>query len=82
MLTDVVMPGMSAPDLVAKLCALRPAMKVLYMSGYTDHAIARHGLLNPAQPFLQKPFAPNRLAHKVRQVLNAPRTVLSETAVD
>ncbi len=73
LLTDVIMPGMSAIDLVKIVESKRPDLKVIYMSGYTDHAIVRNGLLAGNVPFLQKPFAPDRLAHKVREVLNGRR---------
>jgi CheY-like chemotaxis protein len=71
LLTDVVMPGTSGPSLASQLTSQHPAMRVLYMSGYTDDAIVRHGLLQGRAAFLQKPFAPDRLARKVRQVLDA-----------
>ena len=71
-LTDVIMPGMSAIDLVKLIQVKRPDVKVIYMSGYTDHAVVRNGLLSGQVPFLQKPFAPDRLAHKVREVLDKP----------
>ena len=70
LLTDVIMPGMNAIELVKLVETKRPKLKVIYMSGYTDHAIVRNGLLAGDVPFLQKPFAPDRLAHKVREVLN------------
>ncbi|MCI0349772.1 MAG: ATP-binding protein [Acidobacteriales bacterium] len=70
MLTDVIMPGTPGPDLAMKLSKLRPAMKVLYMSGYTDNAMAKLGTLEPGTAFLQKPFSPAGLAQKVRQVLD------------
>ena len=70
LLTDVVMRDMSAPDLARVLQKVRPATKVLFMSGYTDHAIVHQGILNPTIAFLPKPFTPSTLAAKVRQVLD------------
>ncbi|HSS44117.1 MAG TPA: ATP-binding protein, partial [Thermoanaerobaculia bacterium] len=70
MVTDAVMPGMSGPQLTRRLSSIRPGMKVLFISGYTDDAIVRHGLLKPNQAFLQKPFVPNVLACRVREVLD------------
>jgi len=72
LVTDLVMPGMSALDMVQQIVPKRLGIRVLYMSGYTDHAVVRHHLLHPNIPFIQKPFAPDRLAHKVRQVLDGP----------
>jgi CheY-like chemotaxis protein len=69
LLTDVVMPGMSGRDLAARLADIRPQMKVLYTSGYTDDAILRHGVLNEAVHFIQKPYATAELRRKVREVL-------------
>jgi CheY-like chemotaxis protein len=69
LLTDVVMPQMSGPAVAAKVAALRPAIKVLYMSGYTDDAIVHHGVLSNEVPFIQKPFSPLALRKKVREVL-------------
>jgi signal transduction histidine kinase/CheY-like chemotaxis protein len=70
LLTDVIMPGMSGRELVDRVQPLRPAMKVLYMSGYTDGAIVHHGVLERGIAFIQKPFAPPAIAHKVREVLD------------
>ncbi|MFH1739616.1 MAG: response regulator [bacterium] len=67
--TDVVMPHMSGGRLVKRLSTLRPEIKVLYMSGYTDDAIVHHGVLESGTPFLQKPFTPQTVAQKVREVL-------------
>ncbi len=71
LVTDVIMPGESGRDLAARVLEMRPKTKVLYMSGYTDKTIARHGVLEPGIAFLQKPFSPSALAEKVREVLDA-----------
>jgi two-component system cell cycle sensor histidine kinase/response regulator CckA len=70
MVTDVIMPGMSGAQLASRLSAPRPEMKVLYVSGYTDDTIVRHGVLERGLAFLQKPFSPTALARKVSEVLN------------
>jgi DNA-binding NarL/FixJ family response regulator len=57
------------------LTRIHPELRVLYMSGYTDDAVVRHGILAEGAIFLQKPFTPDVLAHKVRAVLDAPRRV-------
>jgi len=70
MLTDVVMPKMGGRELEEHLRPLRPDMKVIYMSGYTDNAILHHGVLSPGIEFLEKPFTPAGLRKKVREVLD------------
>ncbi len=72
-LTDAVMPRMSGRELADHLASLRPGLPVLFMSGYTNDEIIRRGLLKPGAPFLQKPFSPEALATKVREVLDAAR---------
>jgi YesN/AraC family two-component response regulator len=69
LLTDVVMPDLSGRDLAQRLQAARPEMKVVFMSGYTDDAVVRHGILEEGIAYLQKPFTPASLARKVRGVL-------------
>ena len=70
MVTDVVMPHLGGRELAEKLSVTRPDMRVLYMSGYTDDAIVHHGVLDGRAAFLEKPFAPDALALKVREVLS------------
>ena len=69
-LTDVVMPGLSGPDLVKELIKRRPGLKVVYMSGYTDDAIVEHGMLLPGIAFMHKPFTAEALGAKIRDVLD------------
>jgi DNA-binding NtrC family response regulator len=71
LLADVVMPQVSGPDLAKRLASLRPTMKVLFMSGYTDDSVVRHGVVRSAISFLQKPITPEMLTMKVREVLDA-----------
>jgi two-component system cell cycle sensor histidine kinase/response regulator CckA len=71
LLSDVIMPESEGPPLLDRLMSARPALRVLYMSGYAGEAV-RHVLLVEGTPFLQKPFTPQALSLKVREVLDAP----------
>ena len=72
LLTDVVMPGGSGPELAERLAARHPEMRVLYMSGYTDDAIVHRGVIAPGIELLEKPFTPATLTRRVRDVLDQP----------
>ncbi|HKP95797.1 MAG TPA: PAS domain S-box protein [Fibrobacteria bacterium] len=71
LLTDLVMAQMGGRELADRMKSLRPQLKTIYMSGYTDDAIVLHGVFTKTDPFLQKPFAPESLARMVRQVLDS-----------
>src|SRR5207248_9707708 len=70
MITDVVMPGMNGREVAQHACAKRSDLKVLFVSGYTGEAVLQHRLLEPGVAFLQKPFTPDALARKTREVLD------------
>jgi CheY-like chemotaxis protein len=69
LLTDIVMPRMSGPELAMQLAAQRPDMRMLYMSGYAESGVVRHGLVEAGTDFIQKPFTAATLIGKVREVL-------------
>jgi YesN/AraC family two-component response regulator len=69
LVTDVVMPKMSGRQLSQMLSEIRPGLKTIYMSGYTDDAVMRHGIREAAVVFLQKPFSLATLARKLREVI-------------
>jgi YesN/AraC family two-component response regulator len=68
-ITDVVIPGIKAPVLIAKLKKFHPNAKVLFMSGYTENAIAQYGILYPGINFIQKPFSKEELERKILEIL-------------
>ncbi len=71
LITDVVMPGLGGPEVAEQILRRFPGIRVLFVSGYTDDAVVRHGLSEQGVNFLQKPFSPPELAAKVRDVLDA-----------
>ena len=71
LLTDMIMPGMSGPELRDEVATLRPGIRVLFMSGYTDDSIMRNGTLDLDMSFIEKPFTPDSLSGKIREVLEA-----------
>jgi two-component system cell cycle sensor histidine kinase/response regulator CckA len=79
LLTDVVLPGMNGKQLSEKLRALRPVLKVLFISGYPANVIAHRGVLDPGVSFLNKPFGLDELAGKVREVLDDPSSSMAES---
>jgi two-component system cell cycle sensor histidine kinase/response regulator CckA len=72
LLTDVVMPNMSGPEMAQHILSMYPAIKVVYMSGYASDAMGDQGVLIPGTAFLQKPFTPDILIRKVRETLDRP----------
>ncbi len=71
LLTDIVMPGMSGPELARDLARRQPDLRVLFMSGYAENAVIREGLRHPSAGFVEKPFSPETLAREVRRALDA-----------
>lgn len=72
LVVDVVMPGTSGETLVSRVATLRPEIRTLYISGYTDEMVRQHGIIPASRSFLQKPFTVEGLARKVREALDAP----------
>ena len=79
-ITDVIMPGISGRELAKRLAVVRPGLRILFMSGYADDALADHGVLAADVAYLQKPFTPDELARRVREVLDAAHTHRAATA--
>lgn len=73
LVTDVVMPGMNGREVAEALARERPDTKTLYLSGYTENAVVHHGVVDARMAFLKKPFTPDTLARKVREVLDQGR---------
>ncbi len=79
LVTDVVMPGLGGRDLVARVRDTHPDLRVLFVSGYTEEGVRRHGVLDTESAFLEKPFTAERLSQKVREILDTPRGGTSRT---
>ena len=75
MLTDVIMPGMNGRELAEQMAAIRPEMKVVFMSGYTDRIMSPDGVLDSSVNYLQKPFSAEQLNAKIREVLDTAGSV-------
>jgi PAS domain S-box-containing protein len=73
LLSDVVMPEMNGPELATRVVQLRPDIRVLFMSGYAEEAVAHHGAIAGTHAFMEKPFSPDELLRRVRAVLEEPR---------
>jgi len=78
LITDIVMPAVQGPELADRMLALRPEIKVLYMSGYADSEVVRFKVLDPSVSFLPKPFTTDGLIETVERALRGPRLVHSD----
>jgi PAS domain S-box-containing protein len=78
--TDVVMPGLGGRELVGRLKIMSPALRVLFVSGYTEEGVRKQGVLQPGTEFLEKPFTPEKLLRKIREMLDAPPPSIASTA--
>jgi two-component system, cell cycle sensor histidine kinase and response regulator CckA len=79
LLTDVVMPGLNGPEIASQLLERFPNLKVVYMSGFTDDMVFRHGVISEGVNFLQKPFTPASLTQKIREILDGSAKTETET---
>jgi DNA-binding NarL/FixJ family response regulator len=70
MVTDVIMPGLTGPRVADLILRTRPQMKVLFVSGYSDESVTRHGLIGPGRSYLSKPFGPEGFLRHVRECLD------------
>jgi PAS domain S-box-containing protein len=75
--TDVVMPGLGGRELVGRLKIMSPSLRVLFVSGYTEEGVRKQGVLQPGTEFLEKPFTPEKLLRKIREILDAPPSALA-----
>jgi DNA-binding NtrC family response regulator len=80
LVTDVVMPEMNGRDLADRINVMRPGVKILFMSGYSPEAVAQHGVLAQGAAFLEKPFSPDGLLRKVRDLLDATASPADQEA--
>ena len=80
LLSDMVLPGGNGPETLRHVQASRPRTKILFMSGYTDHALVHREAVPPSENFIQKPFTPHALTKKIREILDAPEEALEPLA--
>ena len=82
LLTDVIMPGINGKELSERLRRLRPGLKTIFMSGYSENVIAERGLLGQGVSYIPKPFSPNGLARKLREVLGGAESRPSKRKIE